>query len=354
MVSRYCPPTSTAAPTPKGLLFTVADNSDTLNAPAAWHEHAAALARAHKAPDPATDDYTWLVWALRQRRSGQLSPLQRIALDIHPEPVRDLHQQPWVQRFMECAARDAEGMALGGGERTAWLTAQRRARARGSLPAGRSALLERLSGFTWTPGADRWDSTMVRVADFALRKGRIPTRGDDPELSGWLAAQRFALRAGRLDAARIAALESIPGWSESLSSTRSQSVWEHRLAALRSFQAERGRYPRADATDPCEAAAGRWVSVQRELHRRGDLSRHRADALCAIPGWRWTAREADFDARADQLARELGGAPIDTGHRLYGWVVSQRRRHREGRLSPEQVDVLRSLNLLQDGLVSAA
>lgn len=340
------------APTPKGLLFTVADNLDSQSTPETWQKHAAALARADRAPDPATEDYTWLVWALRQRRSGRLSPLERIALDIHPEPVRDLHRQVWVHRFMECAIRDAEGMALGGGQRTAWLTAQRRARARGSLPAGRSALLERLDGFTWTPGADRWDSTMVRVADFALRNGRIPARGDDPELSGWLATQRFALRAGRLDADRIAALESIPGWLESLSSTRSQLVWEQRLDALRSFQSRHGRYPRADASNRREASVARWVSTQREMHRRGDLSRHRATALCAIPGWRWTAREADFDARASQLARELDGAPIDTGHRLYSWVVAQRRRYREGRLSPDQIDVLRSLNLLQDSLAS--
>jgi len=318
----------------------------------AWLNRAAAFSRNGDVPEPDTDDYAWLVWAVWQQRVGLLSLPQRVALAGLPEAVRAVGYTPWALRYAECADRDLAGLALGGGKRTAWLTAQRRAHARGSLPAGRVALLERLDGFSWTPGADRWDSAFALVRDFAERTGSIPVRGDDAALSGWLAAQRFALRAGRLDAGRIAALESLPGWSASLSNTRTRGVWDRRCSALRSFVTETGRYPHTGSADTREAALARWVSTQRELYRRGDLGSYRIDALAGLPGWRWGAREADFDARSRQLCQELGGEPIGTDHRLYGWVVSQRRRHRDGRLSDEQAAMLRSLNLLGDDLAA--
>lgn len=305
------------------------------------------------APDPSTASYARLVWLWHRHTVGHLSDDQRDELDAASDVVRALRKDSWVQRFLECAARDAAGSSLGGGRRSEWLSRQRRAAVAGSLPAGRAELLHRLRGFTWTPGDDRWISTFRRVREYADQSGRIPARGDDEVLAGWLAAQRFALRSGRLSIYRAGALESLPGWAESLSGQRLRSTWDQDLAALRAFVDDRGRYPHSDTPDRGEAALASWVYSQRELYRRGDMSGDRVQTLAQIPGWRWAAREADFDARANELDRELAGGPITRDHRLYSWVVSQRRRHRDGRLSAEQADTLRALNLLEDCLAGA-
>ncbi|BBX87890.1 helicase associated domain-containing protein [Mycolicibacterium aubagnense] len=319
-----------------------------------WFAHAAELSRNGCEPEPDSAQYSWLVWALWSRRAGLLSPEQQAALTRLPPAAIAVADQPWTLRFFACAARDRAGLALGGGKRTAWLTAQRRAHARGAMPAGRARLLENLAGFSWTPGADRWYSTLAQVRQHADRTGALPTRADAPELSGWLAAQRFALRSGRLDVSRASALEVLPGWNGSMSRTMTRHVWEQQLSALRTFVAAQRRYPDAGSSDSAEAELARWISVQRDLYRRGDLSSIRIQLIASLPGWRWNARAASFDARCAQLRRELAGGPIGTGHWLYSWVVSQRRRYRAGRMPDEQAAQLRSLNLLEDGLATCA
>jgi hypothetical protein len=316
----------------------------------ASQEHLRVLTFPTAAPDPATDEYTRLVWLWHRHACGALARRWRQELEALPEPVQALRDDPWVRRYLECARRDAAGLELGGAGRTAWLSRQRRARESGSLPSGRVALLHRLRGFTWTPDADQWEAAFNQVRRFVGVHGRLPSRGDDAMLSGWLAAQRFALRRGQLSPRRVEVLEALPGWSGSMSCSRSHTVWERHLATTRTFLDMHGRYPSSAADSAAENAAGRWVDAQRTHYRRGDLSSQRTEALSALPGWRWSAREADFDARVDQLCAELSGSAIATDHPLYGWVVAQRRRHRDGRLPAEQVAVLHSMNLLDESL----
>ena len=321
---------------------------------AAWLVRCASVAASAAPPDPVSGDFAWLVWSWCRRAAGKLSERQQLALDALPAGITSLRRDIWVSRYLEVAARGEAGDDLSGGPRTAWLSRQRRRAMAGCLPAGRAELLSRLPGFAWTPGERRWESAFARVRDFVDTFGHIPARGDDEALAGWLATQRFELRSGRLSARRAQLLDTLPGWAQSLAGPRSPISWPQQLEALRDFVSAHRHYPRTGAADALECALAAWVCDQRDNHRRGDLSAARADALAAIPGWRWTAREADFDARAVALSVELGGRPIDTGHRFYSWVVSQRRRHRDGRLSEDQAAMLRALNLLDERLQASA
>mgnify|MGYP002079160736 CR=1 FL=1 len=296
------------------------------------------------------------MWAFAQERAGQLSPDQVAALAALPAEVRSLADDPWVRCYLDCAARSVAGRPLSGGPCARWLSEQRRSRTRGELPDGRVALLERLQGFTWTsPDDERWWLVYADVTSFASARGRIPTHGDDPVLARWLAGQRRRMRMGRLDADRSAALDRLPGWAESLAVRRTRANWEARFSQLRHFLADGdGCYPDPKSSDPAEGELGLWCDWQRQCRSRGDLSAGRAAALEALPKWRWLARDVEFDWRAGELRRELRGGPIPEGHALYHWVRRQRRRHREGRLTAEQVADLEVLGLLGKAVYRSA
>lgn len=323
--------------------------------PDQWLAWLAVVKKGGQLPEPASEEYARLVWAFVQLRVGELDEERVSALSTLPEGLRSLSVEAWVRRYLECAVRGLAGRPLTGGSRTAWLSAQRRARAAGVLPAGREMLLERLPGFSWNPDVNRWWAAFGRVTLRAAELGRIPSRGDDPECAAWLATQRLALRGDRLDPSRAAALAALPGWLDSLNTARARVVWERRLSELRAFLAADpdGAYPDPRSGDEREAVLGRWVHWQRECHRRADLSAKRVEELEGLPGWRWSTADAVFDRRVRQLGRELTGGPIPTCHRFYGWVTYQRQRHREGRLSDEQVAALESLNLLGAELAAA-
>lgn len=313
-----------------------------------WRGRLDAVAASRQSPAPDSDDYTWLVWAFALDCAGRLTPEQSAALAALPDPTRRLVDDPWVRRYLECSARSFTGRPLSGGPCARWLSTQRRLRTRGELPAGRVALLERLDGFSWnSPDDERWWATFAQVHSFATEHGRMPTHGDDPPLARWLAGQRRRLRMGRLDSDRSEALFGLPGWAESLRVRRTREHWESRLAELRQFLADgHGCYPDPKSADPVEADLGRWVDWQRQCHSRSDLSASRAATLEALPKWRWLARDAEFDWRICEVRHELAEAPVTEDHRLYNWVLIQRRRHREGRLTAEQVADLEALGLL--------
>lgn len=299
------------------------------------------------APTPSSEDYARLVWAYVRTRVAPLDPDQAERVAGVPQLLRALPVDPWLSRYLEYAERSLAGRPISGGSRTGWLSRQRRDYARGRLPAGRAELLERLDGFTWTPDADRWEQAFAPVAAFAAEHGRIPARGDNPVLAAWLATQRLALRNGRLSDKRAAALATLPGWSESLSTPRAREQWERRYGELARFLAEGdGCFPDPRSEDPAEAELGQWVDRQRACRQGRDLSAARAARLEELPKWRWSSREAKFDWRICELRHSLDKEPFSTAHPLYGWVRTQRRRHRAGRLTDEQVDDLRSLGLL--------
>lgn len=313
--------------------------------------------RVHRAGTPCpsldSDEYASLVWALAQSRTGRVDAAGMRRLNAFPGAYQSLSRDRWVQRYLECAERSFAGRPLAGGELGSWIKRQRYAFAAGELPAGRVALLERLEGFTWTPDADRWSATFDRVAEFARRNGRIPSRGDDAILAGWLANQRFSLRKGRLDADRVTALETLPGWRDSLSTPRAPGQWDAMLGRLAEFRAEHGFYPDHRSDDPAEAELGQWAHQQRGHHHRSDLAARRVESLAKLPGWRWSTRDATFDRRVCELRDELSAGPITRDHPLYRWVETQRRRHRDGRLSDEQSDALEALGLLAENLPDA-
>ena len=168
--------------------------------------------------------------------------------------------------------------------------------------------------------------------------GRPPARHveSDYPLGAWVAARRADRKAGRLDPARIAALEQRAGWVWA----QHDADFEEGLAVLRVYIETHGHpRPPADAVRD-GVRLGRWVVKQRAKRVTGDLSETRVAKLEALPGWVWSARAALFADRLEALdayvCRE-GTAAVVTGHNENGinlgaWVNGLRSSYGKGTL----------------------
>lgn len=315
--------------------------------PPTWTQLVMSLACTGVVPTPGNDEYVWLVWALHLQQRGELPERLSREFDLLPAAVRSLRHDAWVRRYLECAQRDFAGQPLTGGARTSWLSRQRIRHEAGSMLRGQVILLSMLKGFSWTPDADQWEAMYDEVRRYVSTVGTIPTRAKAPDLAGWLATQRFAMRHGRLNARRTQVLWLLPGFPESMQDERAEMVWRRRFDALRRQVCACGQFPSAGSARAEDQKLAQWVQTQRASYRRGDLGARRVTALESLPGWRWSTHASEFGTHLERLDVDTDIRP---GHPMYRWTIAQRRRHRDGQLSPEQSTALDERRLLDENL----
>ena len=248
----------------------------------------------------------------------------------------------------------ASHVTLTGRNLGSWVAVQRAEFRSGRLGAERSSRLEQLPGWSWDPVEDDFQTGLRALCAFAAECGhlRIPNRLRDfrgLDLASWCRNRRAAYQRGELGLERVAALESIPGWSWD----PRESNFDAGLQHLREFVARHG-----DARVPAQERAtdgfylGRWLAHQRALRREGKLSAARVAALGKLPGWTWDPREDDFQqgiAALQRYVRDRGSAHVPKDHvmadgtQLGSWVSVQRRKHRQRLLDTEQSDLLEAL-----------
>ncbi|GAA1479012.1 hypothetical protein GCM10009623_34580 [Nocardioides aestuarii] len=233
----------------------------------------------------------------------------------------------------------------------AWVGEQRVRYTAGDLPQERQQRLETLAGWSWHPHADLWERHFEALEQFVAREGhaRVPTdhiEGDVP-LADWVIRHRQEFKAGLVPADRAARLEALPDWTWDVLASR----WEKHYTALEAFAAREGHAQ--VPTDHLEAdlKLGRWVVVQRQTYRKGDLAPDRADRLARTPGWVWDTRDAawekGFDALTGFQARNghcrVPGTWLEDGYRLGQWVTVQRNLIRTGKLADMRRDRLAAI-----------
>jgi hypothetical protein len=83
----------------------------------------------------------------------------------------------------------------------------------GTLKDWQQAALERTHGWAWDLRAARFERRLNQLRNHAELFGSLRNKDLAPELQGWVANRRSEYRAGKLTAAQIQWIESIPGWS---------------------------------------------------------------------------------------------------------------------------------------------
>ena len=239
-----------------------------------------------------------------------------------------------------------------------WLVRQRRAHAKGTLDAKRTARLDEI-GMEWTaPSPARkgparrsrvdWSQLVSELAAFHAEHGHLPSENTDQPLSQLLSRMRTAYRRGQLDQPTIDTLtglgvtwEPIPDW------------WDA-YGRLAQFHDTFG-HTRVTGTFVTDDgfALGAWAATVRNNWRSGRLSSDRVEALEKI-GFAPDARAAMWEhqfAVAETFYREHGHLEPPQGYRskdvsLGPWLSQQRRARGDGSLGPEREARLNAIGMV--------
>lgn len=295
-----------------------------------------------------------------------------IAEAIRPVVVQEL-SDPWEvgfaiaqERFAllgDCNAsagerwpqKDATGFPLG-----RWLIAQRDARKRGQLSAGREARLNSL-GIQWRVTDAKWHAACDAVVAWiaANGSGHVPvgtawrdgTRSLD--LGLWASVQRRHHRNGLLAPDKVEKLTSSGfAWSPL------DDAFQQGLAHLTRWLSDFGHCNVPQTTVlKCGFKLGKWLSVQRSALSKGQLATDRKGALDAL-GLSWDVRtdqwEVGFDAARAYAAihghcnapkREVSPDGSAAGFPLGTWLSTQRRHFANGTLPDTRIGRLDGLGM---------
>lgn len=306
-----------------------------------------------------TDGYQLGHWINNQRafkRRGILSDAHQRRLELLPGWAWDPHDEQWEQAFS--ALREfakATGHARVprlNKQLSAWVLAQRRKFAKGTLEDDRRRRLESVTGWTWDPFVDQWEGGFGHLEEYVRAHGnaRVPRsyRVDGFNLGWWVSTQRQKFVKGSLDDDRRRRLEAIAGWSWD----PFVEQWEEGFAHLADYVGVH-----ANARVPSGGTfqgfpLGRWVSRQRVARSKGELSTDRIARLESLSGWAWDDIAARWEEGFNHLlayVAERGTARVPfsyrnpDGLRLGQWINVQRNAYAAGTLTDDRRERLEQL-----------
>ena len=237
-----------------------------------------------------------------------------------------------------------DGFALG-----AWVNAQRRYFKAGELSQNRIEKLENLSGWSWDPFEDAWNSAFEIFKEY-YSANQTTVIGKDIYVKGfglgsWVHTQRQNKK--RLSADKISKLEELTGWMWN----PRQEAWLMNLTKLKQFVAENNRMPIKGERSEDGTKIGDWAVKQR--NRRNELSTERKRSLESIPKWVWNVDnhlwQAHYGALSSYLAKngwdDFRQTTIsDEGLNIGSWVTAQRVSYKKNRLVSERIELLEAIS----------
>ena len=218
-------------------------------------------------------------------------------------------------------------------------------------------------GMIWDKTGHEW------MAKFEKCKALYEQNGDfspieDQSLLNWLRRNQNKFRDGNLPEDQAEMLRSIGALELTKQAdsqdqtiekpdTRSQK-WLKRFDEIRRYIAENQCFPKR-----CDGSLYSWMQYNRGLYRDGKLSAEQVDLLNSV-GLLSSLEKQPKQPRPDKR-RELWLARFDECKRffeehqhlpgakdgaLYAWLINNRRRYLEGKLKPEQMQLLDDLYAL--------
>jgi len=196
-----------------------------------------------------------------------------------------------------------------------------------------------------------WDGRFEELNRYKEKYGNCNVSRYDEEnkqLANWVQNQRAAYKKNKLLPERIGSLQGI-GFEWTLQNKVKHVGWDVRFEQLEGYRKDHG-----DCDVPCRyksnPSLGHWVSLQRQLYKKGKLSEERTDLLDEI-GFEWECHKiVGWDARFDQLVeyKEVNGNcnvpdKYPANPQLANWVKNQRSDYKKGKLAKERIESLQGI-----------
>ena len=230
-----------------------------------------------------------------------------------------------------------------------WCTVQRRAFKKGKLSPQRIARLEAI-GFMWDPIENVWNQRFQELAAYKNRFGDCNASlkwNENPELGVWCSHQRQAFKQGKLSPERITRLEELGfPW------VRFDSAWEKMFGPLIDYKKRFGNCNVPQGWNE-DQKLGRWVSTQRRLRKKGQLSPERIARLSEL-GFVWDRLDGAWERAWVKRYQELVAYKNRFGDcnvpkkwcentTLGLWCRTQRAEYKKGKLTPERINRLEKI-----------
>lgn len=206
-----------------------------------------------------------------------------------------------------------------------WARAQRQAYKNKSLSQEKTKRLRGI-GFDFAPFDSSWKKMYGEFVKHPNSK--------DKKMIAWSIQQRFLKHNGRLPLEREKALTAAGFlWEPQL------EKWWHNFEKLREFHKEHGH-----TNVPTDDSFGIWVSAQRTLRKRNELSKDRIDALNTLQ-FEWDVLEANWQNAFEQVAawkKKTGDFKVEDPA-LKNWISVQRQFYRNKKLRQDRIERLESI-----------
>lgn len=246
-----------------------------------------------------------------------------------------------------------EGYALG-----SWLNNQKAIRKGtivGKLTEDEIHKLDSI-GMIWDSLDYFWEQNFKLAKEYYLTYGNldIPTNyksTDGKHLGNWVLRQRQLYKSNSLTDEQVKKLDSIGmDWMD-----RVDRVWENGFMEAKNYSEEYGNLSvpknyRSNTDFPL----GIWIQRQRSLYKNNKISENRIKRLTDI-GMNWNPDnwESRFNL-VKQYYEEHGNINISQKEVIQGvwlgkWIVSQKKAMEEGKLTHEQIEMLKTLPMEEVG-----
>jgi superfamily II DNA or RNA helicase len=244
---------------------------------------------------------------------------------------------------------DDDGFNLG-----AWVGTRRQYYKKGKLDPDRIQRLESVEGWVWDPDEADFQKGLEKLKTYVEQNlnARVPARYIDDDgfrLGAWVSNRRNDYKKGKLEPDRVRQLDSIGGWIWDPIEADFQEGLEKLKTYVEQNLNARGC---ANYIDDDGFNLGTWVGNRRQDYKKGKLEPDRVRQLVSIGGWVWDPIEADFQEGLEKLktyveqnhnARVTQSHTGDDGFRLGAWVSNRRTDYNKGKLDPDRIRQLESL-----------
>lgn len=246
-----------------------------------------------------------------------------------------------------------EGYALG-----SWLNNQKAIRKGtivGKLTENQIQKLDDI-GMIWDSLDYFWEQNFSLAKEYYLAHGNldVPTNfksKDGKHLGNWVLRQRQLNKTNSLTDEQIKKLDSIGmDWMD-----RVDRIWENGFIEAKNYSEEYGNLsvPKNYRTTT-DFPLGIWIQRQRSLYKNNKISEDRIKRLTNV-GMNWNPDnwESRFNL-VKQYYEEHGNINISQKEVIQGiwlgkWIVSQKKAMQEGKLTHEQVEMLKTLPMEEVG-----